>query len=121
MPTMSPESHVVEAAQRLTTALKGNIPANSETAVGLTKLGELFSQIATAKAAAAATQLALANDRQTIKMHPTPTATVPVPRVDVLVFMADSGMFAMVRGHGISAFPNTILIKMEFSSGEESS
>ena len=35
MPTMSPESHVVEAAQRLTTALKGNIPADSETAVGL--------------------------------------------------------------------------------------
>jgi hypothetical protein len=28
--------------------------------------------------------------------------------------MADSGMFAMVRGHGISAFPNTILIKTEF-------
>ena len=23
--------------------------------------------------------------------------------------MADSGMFAMVRGHGISAFPSTIL------------
>jgi hypothetical protein len=35
-------------------------------------------------------------------------------------FMADSGMFAMVRGHGISAFPNTILIMTEFSSGEES-
>jgi hypothetical protein len=35
--------------------------------------------------------------------------------------MADSGMFAMVRGHGISAFPNTILIMTEFSSGEESS
>ena len=83
MPTMSPESHVVEAAQRLTTALKGNIPANSETAVGLTKLGELFSQIATAKAAAAAKQLELANDRQTIRMHPTPSATVPVPRVEV--------------------------------------
>ena len=26
-------------------------------------------------------------------------------------FMADSGMFAMVCGHGISAFPNAILIK----------
>jgi hypothetical protein len=36
-------------------------------------------------------------------------------------FMADSGMFAMVRRHGISAFPNTILIKTEFSSGGESS
>ena len=57
MPTMSPESHVVEAAQRLTTALKGNIPADRETAVELTKLGELFNQIATANAAAAAEQL----------------------------------------------------------------
>jgi len=36
-------------------------------------------------------------------------------------FMADSGMFAMVRGHVISAFPNTILIKTEFSSGGGSS
>jgi hypothetical protein len=36
-------------------------------------------------------------------------------------FMADSGMFVMVCGHGISAFPNTILIMTEFSSGEESS
>ena len=83
MPTMSPESHIVEAAQKLTTALKGNIPADSDTAVGLTKLGELFHQIATAKAATAAKQLAIANDRRTIKVHPTPTATVPVPRVDV--------------------------------------
>ena len=83
MPTMSPESHVVEAAQRLTTALKGNIPADSDTAVGLTKLGELFNQIATAKAAAAAKQLELAIDRRTIKMHPTPTEIVPVPRVEI--------------------------------------
>ena len=35
------------------------------------------------------------------------------------LFMADSGMFAMVRGHGISAFPNTVLIRTEFSSGGE--
>jgi len=82
---MSPESHVVEAAQRLTTALKGNIPADSDTAVGLTKLGELFNQIANSnsKSRAAAKQLELASDRRTIKTHPTPTATVPVPRVDV--------------------------------------
>jgi len=38
----------------------------------------------------------------------------------IVGFMADSGMFAMVCGHGISAFPNTILIMTEFSSGEES-
>ena len=83
IPTMSPESYVVEAAQKLAAALKGNIPASSETAVGLTKLGELFNNIATAKAAAAAEQLERANDRRAIKMHPTPSEIVPVPRVDV--------------------------------------
>ena len=45
VPTMSPESHVVAAAQRLATALKGNIPTNDETAEGLTKLEELFNKI----------------------------------------------------------------------------
>jgi hypothetical protein len=76
---------MVAAAQQLTTALKGNIPAEHETATGLTKLSDLFNQIATAKAAAAAKQLQITNDRRTIKMHPTPTETVPVPRVVVQV------------------------------------
>ena len=84
-PTMSPESYMVAAAQQLTTALKGNIPAEHETATGLTKLSDLFNQIATAKAATAAKQLQITNDRRTIKMHPTPTETVPVPRVVVQV------------------------------------
>ena len=35
------------------------------------------------------------------------------------LFMADSGMFVMVCRHGISAFPNTVLIKTEFFSGGE--
>ena len=37
----------------------------------------------------------------------------PCPTKECVGFMADSGMFAMVRGHGISAFPNTILNKTE--------
>ena len=53
--------------------------------MGLTKLGELFNHIATAKAAAAAEQLERTNDRRAIKMHPTPSETVPAPRVDVPV------------------------------------
>ena len=44
----------------------------------------------------------------------------PCPTKECVGFMADSGMFAMVRGYGISAFHNTILIKTEFSSGGES-
>ena len=82
-PTMSPESYVVAAAQKLTAALTSNIPTDNETAVGLTKLGELFNKIAAVRAAAAAEQLERTNDRRNIKMHPTPAATVPVPRVDV--------------------------------------
>ena len=36
------------------------------------------------------------------------------PTKECVGFMADSGMFAMVRGHGISAFPSTILINRVF-------
>jgi hypothetical protein len=32
----------------------------------------------------------------------------------IVGFMADSGLFAVVHGHGISAFPSTILNKTEF-------
>ena len=52
-PAISPESHVVAAAQQLATALKGNIPAGSKTAEASTKVSELFTQIAAAKQSAA--------------------------------------------------------------------
>jgi hypothetical protein len=48
-PTISPESHVVAAAQQLVTALQGNIPAGNKTAAALTKVSELFTKIALAK------------------------------------------------------------------------
>jgi hypothetical protein len=48
-PTVSPESHVVVAAQQLTTTLKGNIPAGNETAEALKKVSKLFTKIAAAK------------------------------------------------------------------------
>jgi hypothetical protein len=41
-PTISPESHVVAAAQQLITALQGNIPAGKETAEALTKISKIF-------------------------------------------------------------------------------
>jgi hypothetical protein len=49
-PVVSPESLVVAAAQQLTTALKGNIPACNETAEALKKMSDLFTKIAEAKA-----------------------------------------------------------------------
>jgi len=42
-PAISPESHVVAAAQQLATALKGNIPAGNKTAEALTKVSKLFT------------------------------------------------------------------------------
>jgi hypothetical protein len=47
-PTVSPESHVVTAAQQLATALQGNIPAGNETAEALKKVSDLFTKIAAA-------------------------------------------------------------------------
>ncbi len=48
-PTVSPESHVVTAAQQLATALKGNVLAGNETAEALKKVSKLFTKIAAAK------------------------------------------------------------------------
>ncbi len=48
-PTVSPESHVVAAAQQLATALKGNIPAGNEMTEALKKVSKLFTKIAAAK------------------------------------------------------------------------
>ena len=48
-PTLSPESHVVVAAQQLSTALQGNILAGNETAEALKKVSNLFTKIAMAK------------------------------------------------------------------------
>ncbi len=48
-PTISPESHVVKAAQQLTIALLGNIPAGNKTAEAVQKVSKLFTKIAIAK------------------------------------------------------------------------
>ena len=48
-PSLSPESHVLAAAQQLATALQGNIPAGNETAEVLKKVSDLFTKIAMAK------------------------------------------------------------------------
>ena len=48
-PTVSPESHVVAAAQQLAKALQGNIPAGNKPAEALKKVSNLFTKIAAAK------------------------------------------------------------------------
>jgi len=78
-PAISPESHVVAAAQQLATALKGNIPAGNETAEALTKVSELFTKIAAAKQAAAAAK----EQQNRLRANPAARITTHLPRVDV--------------------------------------
>jgi hypothetical protein len=52
-PQITPETLVMKAAAELTSALKGTILRDAETAEALTKVGELFHKIAAAKAATA--------------------------------------------------------------------
>ncbi len=69
-PSLSPESHVVAAAQQLTIALRGNIPAGNKTAEGLTLLSEIFNKIAVTKAEVAALCSKQAIERRTIRLYP---------------------------------------------------
>ncbi len=76
-PVVSPESLVVAAAQQLTTALKGNIPAGNETAEALKKVSVLFTKIAEAKAAVAKAK----EQRNRLRTHPDARQAIPLPRV----------------------------------------
>ncbi len=60
-----PESSIVVAAQKLATALKGNIPADNETAEALKKVSKLFTKIAAAKREAAKAKEQCNNVRET--------------------------------------------------------
>jgi hypothetical protein len=85
-PTISPESHVVAAAQQLAMALKGNIPVGNETAEALKKVSELLIKIARVKQEATKAK----EQRNKIRANPTahitmhlPRVTIPHPRVNV--------------------------------------
>ncbi len=78
-PTISPESHVVAAAQQLVTALKGNIPAGNETAEALTKVSKLFTKNALAKKEVAKAK----EQRNRLRANPLAWITTHLPRVAV--------------------------------------
>ncbi len=77
IPTVSPESLVVAAAQQLTAALKGNIPGGNETMEGLTKVSKLFTRIAAAKQEVATAKA----QRNKLRAHPAAGQTPLLPRV----------------------------------------
>ncbi len=74
---VSPESLVVAAAQQLTSALRGNIPAGNETAEALQKVSKLFTKIAEAKANITKAK----EQRNRIRTHPDAHCAIPLPRV----------------------------------------
>jgi hypothetical protein len=83
-PTVSPESHVVAAAQQLVTALQGNIPAGNETAEALKQVSNLFTKIAAAKhefAKAKAQRNRVQATPAVCQTTHLPRVTAPVPRV----------------------------------------
>jgi hypothetical protein len=74
---ITPETLIMKAAGELTSALKGTILCDAETAEALTKVGKLFHKIAAAKAATAKAKEQW-NQHCT---HPTARQVVPLPRV----------------------------------------
>ncbi len=76
-PQITPETLVMKAAVELTSALKGTILRDAETAEALMKVGELFHKIAAEKAAMAKAKEQW-NQHRT---HPTARQVVPLPRV----------------------------------------
>jgi hypothetical protein len=77
-PQVTPETLVLKAAVELTSALKGTVSREKETAGALAKISELFLKIAEAKAAKTVAR----NERDTNRTHPTARRAVPPPRVE---------------------------------------
>jgi hypothetical protein len=78
-PQITPETLVMKAAAELTSALKGTILRDAETAEALTKVGKLFHKIVAAKAALAKAKAK--EQRNQHRTHPTTRRAVPLPRV----------------------------------------
>ncbi len=76
-PQITPETLVMKAAAELTSALKGTVLRDAETAEALAKVGKLFQKIAVAKAAMANAK----EQRNHHRTHPTTRRVVPLPRV----------------------------------------
>jgi hypothetical protein len=82
--TVSPEPHIIAAAQQLATALTGNIPAGNKTAAALNKVSELFTKIAAAKNEASKAKAQCNRVRATPAARQTthlPRVEAPIPRV----------------------------------------
>jgi hypothetical protein len=79
--TVSPESHVIVAAQQLATALKGNILAGNKMAEALKKVSKLFTKIAAAKNKTAKAK----EQHNRVRGTPAARQTTHLPRVKALI------------------------------------
>jgi hypothetical protein len=102
-PTVSPESHIVAAAQQLATALKGNIPAGNKMAEALKMVSELFTKKAAAKNKTAKAK------KQCNRVRATPAArqTTHLPRVKALIPRVATGPEVVRCVEQIVANPST--------------
>jgi hypothetical protein len=76
-PQLTPETLILKAASELTSALKGTVLREAETADALARVSELLHKIAEAKAATAKAK----EQRNTHRTHPNARRAVPLPRV----------------------------------------
>jgi hypothetical protein len=76
-PQLTPETLLMKAALELTSALKGTVLHNAETADALAKVSNLFHKIADAKAVTAKAK----EQRNHHQTHPNACRTVPLPRM----------------------------------------
>ncbi len=73
-----PETLVMKAAAELTSALKGTVSQDAETADALAKVSDLFQKIAASKAERAKAK----EQRNQHRTHPSSHRAVPIPRVE---------------------------------------
>jgi hypothetical protein len=78
-PQVTPETFILKAAAELTSALKGAVSRETETAEALAKVSELFLKIAESKAARTTAR----EQRNANRTHPTARRAVPPPRVEL--------------------------------------
>jgi hypothetical protein len=77
-PQITPETLVMKAAAELTSALKGTVSQDAETADALAKVSELFQKIAASKAERAKAK----EQRDQHRTHPSSRRAVPIARVE---------------------------------------
>jgi hypothetical protein len=76
-PQLTPETLVLKAMSELTSALKGTVSREAETADALARVSKLFHKIAEAKAAKTKAK----EQQNTHRTHPNARRAVPLPRV----------------------------------------